>query len=393
MPNGVPSDASSLVRRLTLPKTLLREARVALSYHGPYSAGMATSLLQDSVESFLRIVVEFAGVDVKDTAPFGDLVRKIGEKYEIVVEHKAAISRLNRARVAFKHHGLKVSKEDAVGFVTAVDALLVEVSNNIWHIDFRSVSLISQIGHRRTENWLHRADELAKTGDYVGSISCASKAMAIYWSYCSRWTDPWRGSLLHLYDDMELGVSTNLFSLVEEIESIRMHLDLMMQGVDIVDYRRFRELTPTVFISDKNTIVMTDERSFGEDRNRSKDNAYFCIDFVIESALIILSNRSRRSRYDYSEERLTRAVVEHECVLVVHPSEDPPEVIRVVSVGETLSVIRVPCESHPDYAEVLQDEDTSYVRNSCISVAATGQAVSDHTIQGSEPSMHDSENV
>ena len=371
-PNDVPYDEASLVRRLTLPRTLFREARVALSNHGPYAAGMATSLLQDSVETFLRIVVEYGRIDVKDVAPFGDLVGKIGDKYEVVVEHKAAISRLNRARVAFKHHGLTVSKEDAFGFVTAVDAFLAEVSSNIWEIDFRSVSLISQLGHRRTENWLHKASELAKTGDYGGSISCASKAMAIFWSYGSRWTDPWQRSLLHLHDDLELGVSMDLFSLVEEIESIRMHLDLMMQGVDIVDYRRFRELTPTVYISDKNTIVMADEYPLREDRQPSKQSAHFCIDFVIESALMILSNRPNRSRYDNSEERWTSAVVEDECELVVHPSEDPPEIIRVVSKGETLSVISARCESHPDYAEVLQDEDTSYVLNNCICVRGTG---------------------
>ena len=336
---------------------------------------MATSLLQDSVESFLRIVLEYGRVDVKDTAPFGDLVAKIGDKYEVVVEHKAAISRLNRARVAFKHHGLTVSKIDAFGFVTTVEAFLVEVSNSIWKIDFRSVSLISQLGHRRTENWLHKAEELAKTGDYRGSISCASKAMAIYWSYGSRWTDPWQrdmGSLLHFDDDLGLGVSVDLFSVVEQIESIRMHLDLMMQGVDIVDYRRFRELTPTVYISDKNTIVVTGERPLREELHPSREDAYFCIDFVVESALMILSNRPKGPPEDYSEDRMMSSVVEHECELVVHPSEDPPEIIRVVSEGEMLSVIRASCESHPDYAVVLQDGDTFYVRNSCICVSARG---------------------
>jgi hypothetical protein len=127
---------------------------------------MATSLLQDSVESFLRILSEYGGVDVKDTAPFNDLVGKVSERYQIIVEHKAAISRLNRARVAFKHHGLTVSKEDALGFVTAVEAFLTEVSHSTLEIDFVLVSLISQIGHRRTENWLHEAEELANTGDY-----------------------------------------------------------------------------------------------------------------------------------------------------------------------------------------------------------------------------------
>ena len=370
-----PYDASSLLRRLTLPKFLFREARVALSHHGPYSAGMATSLLQDSVESFLRILSEYGRVDVKDTAPFSDLVGRIGEKHKVVVEHKAAISRLNRARVAFKHHGLTVSKEDAFGFVTAVEAFLTEVSSNILEIDFRLVSLISQIGHRRTENWLHRAEKLAKTGDYEGSLICASKAMAIYRSYSSRWTDPWQhdgaGPWIDFGDELDLGASTNWFHVAEQLESMRMHLDLMMQGVDIVGYRRFRELTPIAYVSNINTIV-NDEWPLREDFHPSKEDAHYCIEFVVEAALKIRNNKPKGCSYNYSEERTRSALVKHECEVIVHPSEDPAEIIRVASVGETLALIRMPCESHPDYAEVLQDEDISYVRSNCICISDHG---------------------
>ena len=138
-----PYDAASLARRLTLPKFLFREAKAALSRYGPYSGGMAASLLQDSVESFLRILAERGRVALVDTAAFNVLFDKVGERFTSVVEHKAAISRLNRARVAFKHHGLTVSNEDVLGFVTTIESFLTEVSSNVLETDFRTISLIS----------------------------------------------------------------------------------------------------------------------------------------------------------------------------------------------------------------------------------------------------------
>ena len=146
------SKATSLVRRLTLPKFLFRQARMALDRYSPYSGGMATSLLQDTAEAFLRILSEHGRVDVKESASFPDLIEKVGAKFPMVIEHNAAILRLNRARVNFKHHGLAVSHEEAAGFASAVEGFLSEVSIETLGIEFESISLISQIDHIRTQN-------------------------------------------------------------------------------------------------------------------------------------------------------------------------------------------------------------------------------------------------
>ena len=368
--------ASSLVKRLTLPKFFFREARVALSNHGPYSGGMATSLLQDSVESFLRVVSEYGGIDARDTAPFNDLFGRIGEKYQIVVEHKAAISRMNRARVAFKHHGLTVSKEDARGFVTAVEAFLVEVSHDVLKVDFKLVSLISQIGHLRTENWLHKAEDLAKKGDHKSSLICTSKAMSVYMNYSSMWIDPWqhngRTSWVGFLDEQQFDLLASLSMVEEQLDSIRTHLDLMMQGVDLVAYRRFRELTPAAHITYDNTIIVNDNWPIREAFHPSEEDSYFCIEFVVESALQILNSRPPGWSYDHPKEQIRHAVAKHMCDVIVHPREESPEIIRSVAVGETLSVIRISCESHPNYAEVLQDDDICYVLRNCIFLPSDG---------------------
>ena len=69
-----------LIRRLSLPRFLFREARSALHHPGPYSGGLATSLAQDSVEMLLRILAEYGEVEIGASEPFDKLLHKVGEK-------------------------------------------------------------------------------------------------------------------------------------------------------------------------------------------------------------------------------------------------------------------------------------------------------------------------
>ena len=136
-----------LIRRLSLPQFLFRQAKAALQHPGPYSGRMATSLFQDSVEIFLRIMAEHGGVRVGDQESFPNLFDKVGEKFKSVPEHKALITNLNKARVNFKHYGHPVVNDLALTFQYGVEAFLTDVSSNELKLDFGSVSLVSAIGH------------------------------------------------------------------------------------------------------------------------------------------------------------------------------------------------------------------------------------------------------
>ena len=173
-------DDALIIRRLSLPRFLFREAKAALQRPGPYSGGMATSLFQDSVEAFLRILVEHGSVNIGASVPFDKLLDKVGATFNSVLEHRAVITRLNKARVNFKHHGQRVVNEEALSFAYNVEAFLAEVSSDVLQLDFGSVSLVSAIGHRRTENWLDKAEKFAAEGSYRQSLECAAKAFTIY---------------------------------------------------------------------------------------------------------------------------------------------------------------------------------------------------------------------
>ena len=121
----------SRCNRLTLPKYLLKEAqRVIERRETPHSWGLATSLLQDSVEIFLRLLAAHYGIPVGRFEAFDKLLDKVGnsEMLACVADHKAGLNRLNSARVSFKHEGLGVvDAHEAQGFVSTVEGFLNEV--------------------------------------------------------------------------------------------------------------------------------------------------------------------------------------------------------------------------------------------------------------------------
>lgn len=178
--------SADLISRLALPQFLLRKGRSALEETAPHAGGLATSLFQDAAEAFLWILAEEGNVNLDVSAPFPKLLDAVGAKFPTVLHHKAAISRLNKARIAFKHHRLHVQQEDASYFGTTIDAFLTEVSNEELGLDFAAASLLSTIGHQRTANWLTEAEERARRGDIRESLQCSATALAIFESSLRR---------------------------------------------------------------------------------------------------------------------------------------------------------------------------------------------------------------
>ena len=369
-----------IIRRLSLPRFLFREAKAALQRPGPYSGGMATSLFLDSVEAFLRILAEHGSVNIGASVPFDKLLDKVGAKFNSVLEHRAVITRLNKARVNFKHHGQRIVNEEALSFAYNVEAFLTEVSSDVLQLDFGSVSLVSAIGHRRTENWLHKAERFAGEGSYRESVMCTSKALAIYSAAMSvgRFRPNNYGMrprrLDFGNDGRQLRRSLTEFArwVSDDLEQIHTHIDLIMKGVNLCSYRRFQVLAPIVLLSEAKTIISVTWGP-GSPANSSNEDAEFCINFVVDAALQIRDNHMPGRLNSYMEKMTQDAVVEDDCAVIVWPNENPQEVIRTVSADEKLEVISIQSQGETsEYVAVLQDGESAYVRKNCVRVLSTG---------------------
>ena len=223
-------DKKELARRLALPRETFRKAQAEIENSGAYSGGFATSLLQDAVESFLRIVAEQGGIGVSASSPFEKLVDEVGKEFNSVVLHKAAISRLNKARVAFKHHGILVTNEEALAFAGTVKTLLTEVSNETLELDFWSVFLVQGVRHQRTKNMLKKAESAYRAGEYGDSIISSAKALAVYDS-----------------GERQLGKLLMIANMREDQTAQR--TALLELGIRYEDYARYQTIAPSVLMT------------------------------------------------------------------------------------------------------------------------------------------------
>ena len=364
----VPSmDQEQLIRRLSLPRFLFRAGARALGGPGPYAPGLATSLFQDSVEAFLRILAETGGVDLKSQVSFDGLVDKVSKSYPSVSGHKAALFRLNKIRVAFKHYGTSISGEDALHFREGAQAFLRETTRDALGLDFERASLVSVIGHRRTENRLLEAQEAVEAGRLREALECAAVALQIYLNarsvHRARVTSHRLWGLPRLdYRSADRRLQKSLTELtkwtVSHFEELHKSMDLLRYGIDLMAYWRFLDIAPNVQIS------MTGVRStswFRSTDTLTQEEAEFSIEFVVDSALRIGAS-------DIHEEiwrdlkRIGQVEAEQDSRVMVYPRDDS-EVIRSVSAGEVLTAVS---ELHgaetADYVAILQDGEAAFIR-------------------------------
>ena len=156
--------------------------------------------------------------------------------------------------------------------------------------------------------------------------------------------------------------------------SLRMldaRFDLFTRGVDMRAFDRFDMLTPYT------TIIfgsLLHQYSRADKPLPSRDEARFCIDFVVDTALALLDSRVLPA--SRSNEKSDRVRLKSSCEVLAHwktPTDmeiaigthKEREVIRVAEAGEEFTVARV-WRKHPDYVAVIQDGDPAYIRRECV---------------------------
>ena len=359
-------DQEPLIRRLTLPRFLFRTGEAALGGPDPYASGLATSLFQDSVEAFLRILAETGKVNVGPQVSFDNLFGKVSESYPSVSGHQAALFRLNKARVAFKHNGLSVAEDDALHFQESVRAFLTEVTLEALGLDFAAVSLVSTIGHRRTENWLRKAHEAVAAGHYSNAMVCAAKAFHIYVNARAvhrtrvashRFWGPPSHNFRSASRELRLSLTEFARWAVAHFEEVNKSVDLLSHGLDIMAYWRFSHLTPGV--SESMTGALSTDWDFGSTADPTKEDTEFCIAFVIDSALRIGANH-RREDIPISVVSGGKVEATDTTVVTVYPKDDS-EVIRSVSAGEKLTIVSGHVPQAEGFIAVFQDGEVAFV--------------------------------
>ncbi len=355
-----------LMERLSLSKFQLRSAVEFLQRPGSFNPGMATSLLQDSVETFLWTLAMYGRIKLDKKHSFDTLLDKVGDEFETVKHSKTSLTRLNSSRVGFKHYGNLVVSSDAHIFAANVEDFFVEVCDKDLNLDFKYLSLSSAINHKRTENWVKKAEELHDTGDYCGSVECSAKAFAAYcsskgigWLRGDMNIQPFRDHFWNLngepLQDQEIHAFVEWTS--ENMQKLASFAWLLSMNLDLVAYRHFEKTTPIVHL----TMNKEFYTAWMSNRiNLTKKDSRFCIDFVIDTALKI-DELVETFRSEKSFEVVRKAKAKKDCKVRVYNSSDA-EVIRIAESGENLDVVtgfRIP--ENGNFVAVLQDGEAAFV--------------------------------
>ncbi|MCZ7649780.1 MAG: hypothetical protein M5U13_00905 [Thermoanaerobaculia bacterium] len=279
----------------------------------------------------LRVAAEHLHAQVSEKSAFDQLVEAVVKAAPVPLTHRTALNQLNKARVAFKHFGLEPKPEDVAKLLADMDSFFPETVQSILGADLAELSLRSLVGHRRTENWLAKAEQALAAGDFDASINASAVAFAVIRHHCAGTHDFSRLDPSGRFREGELRAV--LEAVEQKFKALEADLDLFALGVDPAEYRRFRRYTPRARLTMAATVIL--QRGMSETPVVGADEAAFCARFTLDAALAMQSNILPPRWPIPRPDKAVRVV--RECDLVVWPGEGA-EVIRQVSVGEQLAV-------------------------------------------------------
>ena len=260
----------------------------------------------DAIELFLRLASEF--LDVGKAQPsfieYWDLLsKKLSERG---LTQRESIRRLNKARVGLKHHGILPSKLDIEAFRASATNFFEENTPTVFKIEFSDISLIDLVQCEDVKNKLKEAETMigeSKVADAIENVAFAFAQLID--DYESRKSEQYGCSALFsdgsymptlISTECDFGSEVDSFAddVINGLEDIHKDINILSLNLDSQKYVKFRLLTPKVRILPKVSVLCGDPRRYciHKVQRRSKkvptvEDAQFCIDFVIESAVTL----------------------------------------------------------------------------------------------------------
>jgi hypothetical protein len=284
---------SQFVEQLLISRYLFREGVRAIESRLPFAPSLAVSLFQDAAELLLSAIAVHVDAKVRTTPSFMDYWQVI-ETAPKNAEHrpvpsKAALTKLNSARVAFKHHGQRVSAEDAARFRVDTEVFLKEATDRFFGIEFEDISLADLIARQDVRDQIREAERHFAKEQYEEVLICCALAEYDLWKSLSRLIPAVDLGIGHAAGRALSRVDESTARAMEEItKHIAGHLQahrtailLMMSDTPVEKYSKFRSIAPGVVKSFSGVPEIT----WMHQVSRDKDGAAFCIDYIIDLAL------------------------------------------------------------------------------------------------------------
>lgn len=285
------------LEQLLVVRYLFREGVRALDSKLPYGPSLAVSLFQDCVELLLTIVAVAVDARVTPTMAFlayWDVILNAPlNPSRRAVPFRAAMTRMNAARVAFKHHGNLVLSNAAAGFRVQTEEFLRDATSEFLSLDIDEISLVNLVVNESVKMHVREASKLFDEAKYKESVVESAIAAFELSRVAAGAILPevdWelRHSARHAVSDYT--ESPRLGNVIERIamqlEAQRRAILLLISRTDPETYARFMSLIPDIAKTDAGTYRhewVSRRAAAGIEPNAG--DAKFCFDYVIDYAL------------------------------------------------------------------------------------------------------------
>jgi hypothetical protein len=273
--------------------------------------GASVLTFHDAVELFLQLASEHlnSGAGQPSFMDYWGILDKKLDDGELA--QKESMRRLNKARVALKHHGTLPSDLDIEAFRGSVTAFFLDNTPLVFGIQLDEVSLVEFVSPASARRLLEEANQLLDEGNTLDAMDKVAMSFAdMIDDYEDRKRDRFGGSPFFFgksltfqssffmgTDKIDRKLSEFVDRVKESLEAQQDAIKMLALGIDYRKYSRFKRLTPILIKSMGGTVV---QRRQGTEVGFAPDDVRFCIDFVIESALAL-------SEFDYSIDPEPRA--------------------------------------------------------------------------------------
>lgn len=274
---------------------------------------LAILTFHDAIELFFGLSYEHLGVTgSKEKTYFNQYWDLIAGSLGARLTQEAAIRRLNEARIALKHHGIRPAKLESEAFRAAVVNFFEENTETIFHIKFSELSMIDLVQFNVSRGHLKQAQGFLKQNRIDDALEEVAVAFAeLIQDYERRklgmgnispffplgdeiplYSDEMKFEQLNAGTEFKEGLEGFVNRTNDSIAFMRRIVRVLSLGIDFRRYAKFERLTPLVDLPSGEAPDITWVNIVHPDKLPSED-VQFCIDFVIESAI-------KLQEYDYN---------------------------------------------------------------------------------------------
>jgi hypothetical protein len=285
--------AESTVQRLAFIRYLYNIAIEQSRQPEPLGAASILTF-HDSIELFLQLASEHlnAGTKRPGFIDYWDLLEPKLPSGGLA--QKESMRRLNKSRVALKHHGTLPSKLDIEAFRASATNFFEENTPLAFCTELNSISMVNLVKCTEARSSLEEASKLIEEGrteDTLDKIAIAFAQLVDDYEDRKRTrfgrSPFFFGESLTFESSFSMGIQDHKFAgfvdkVRDSIEAMQSAMKILSLGLDYRRYVKFRLFTPQV------TKVLSGDYHISRGRRDalpSIEECHFCYDLVVESAI------------------------------------------------------------------------------------------------------------